>query len=216
MVYSSENNIYKTKDELKINKIDIQHLQIDEKVFKYKISLFFIEKELIIKENEKEIVFKNKYNYIYLQNRLPYKRIIIDYIYNFDIFVNLISIEPLIHTVLSYIKKKISVFTKQINSIEFKKIDKIETISINKFDIHNLSYIITKNTFNVKENEIMMESIYKKISVTPKKIKVLYRGIRDVEMLHHENEQKYTSTSINPVVSSHFAGDKCCFQYYII
>ncbi len=212
MVYSIENNIYKMKEELTINKIDIQHLQFDEKVFNYKISLFFIEKDLVLKENEKEIVFKNKYNYIYLQNRLPYKRIIIDYIYIFDIFVNLISIEPLNHTILSHIKKKISALTKQINSIDFKKIDKIETISINKFDINNLFFIITSNTFNIKENEITMESIYKKISVSPKKIKVLYRGIVDVEILHHEQETKYTSTSINPVVSSRFAGDKCCFQ----
>jgi hypothetical protein len=212
MVYSSENNIYKMKDELKINKLDIQHVELDEKNFKYKISLFFIEKKLVLKENENEIVFKNKYTYIYSQNRFPYKRIIVDYIYNFDMYVNLISIEPLNHTVLSYIKKKISALTKQINSIEFKKIDMIENININKFDIDILSYLINNNTFNIKENEITMESIYKKISVTPRKIKILYRGTRDFEILHHEQETKYISTSINPVVSSLFTGNKCCFQ----
>ncbi len=42
MLYSSENNIYKMNDELKIIKLDIQQIQFDEKFFDYKISLFFI------------------------------------------------------------------------------------------------------------------------------------------------------------------------------
>jgi hypothetical protein len=212
MLYSSENNIYKMNDELKINKLDIQQIQLDEKFFDYKISLFFIEKDLILKENENDIIFKDNYKYIYLQNRFPYKRVVVDYIYNFDIYVNLISIEPLNNIVLAYIKKKILELTKKINSIQFKKIDKIENIIMNKFDINNLYFIITSNTFNIKENETIMESIYKKISVTPRKIKVLYRGIQDVEMLHHEQEKKYTSTSVNPSVSSMFTGNTCCFQ----
>lgn len=212
MVYSNENNIHKINDELIINKLGIQQLQLDEKFFKYEISIFFIEKNLITKETDTEIFFKNIYKYIYLQRNNPYKCIIIDYIYNFDIYVNLISNSPLNNTILSHIKKKIQHLTKQIQSIEFKKINKIESININNFDIDVLFYLITQNTFNIKENELIMESIYKKISVTPMKIKVLYRGVSDIDILNHDIESKYVSTSINPLISSYFTGDTCCFQ----
>ncbi len=211
IVYSSENNIYKTNDEYKIDKLDIHHLKLDDKLFNYSISIFFIEKELIVKETDKEIIF-NKYNYLYLQNKFQYKRITIQSIYHFDIYVNLISIVPLNHSLISHIKKKIQSFTKQINLIEFKKLNKVDITNISNYDFMNILYIISKDIMNLKEKELTMESIYKKIGVTPKKIKVLYRGIRNVEFGNHDMENKYISTSVDPAVSVRFMNSVCCFQ----
>jgi hypothetical protein len=211
IIYSNENMIYKHKKDYVINKLDIDKFIFENNKFNYQISMFFIEKNLILKESEKEVIF-NGYDYIYLQNQYPYKRIILDYIYNIDIYVNLISTIVLTSKMISYIKKKILLLTKKIESYKIDKINHTNNINITTFDIQNMKDLITGNVFKVKENYENMESIFKKISVIPKRIKILYRGLANVMLPNYYIEEKYISTTIDPNISLNFARSDCCFQ----
>lgn len=211
IIIYSNNNIYKHNNHYIIQKIDIDSFEFDPQLFYYEISLFLIDKELIKKEKNNEIVFK-QYKYFYSQNKYPYKRIVLDYIYNFDIYINLISTIMINHNLLKPIKTLINNLTKKIQSIKLNKIELNKNINITTFDISIFKAMLTTDSFNIKENDKNMKNIFDKFSVTPKKMKILYRGLNNVDIPNNYLEEKYISTSINPNVSIHFSSDSCCFQ----
>lgn len=213
IIYTNENKVYKKNKEYILHPIKIDDFVFENYKFNYQLCLFFIDNQFIIDKNEKEVSFNSNYKYIFLQNKYPYKRIILDYIYTFDIYVNLVSSIMINHDLLLHIKKIISQITKKIESFKLDKIKYNDDINISTFDIRNIEYILHHNVLDIKENHKNMESIFKKVSVTPKKIKILYRGIDNVLLPNHYFETKYISTSIDPVVSIGFLYNKpCCFQ----
>ena len=213
-VYYNNNNTFTPhKKYYSLPIFDLKDLHLQLKSFNSIVSMYIIDKDIIKQEEDSSLLLNMKSVYMYnQQDSSPYKRIIFNYIYNIDVFILLISKRPITNELIPPIQTMVHQMERRIKTLKPETVKEVDVHLLNDYDVsvfHSGPFID-----KIKLNVTHMETLFSKISKVPKKIEVVYRGIKIpyfTDDIFFEN--KYVSTSIVPSTSFYFTGNRCCMQF---
>ena len=210
--YNHDNILLHSKTQYSLSIFNLNDLHLTLKSLNNKVSIYFLDKDIITTETADTVVLNLDQVYIYNQHDITqYKRIVFNHIYIVDIYIIAISKSPIPKSLLKPMKAIVHTVERHIKSLQPTKVKEVSLTTLNAYEIE--MFITGPFIEQIQYNADLFASLFSKLAKKPKSIDVIYRGIQTNHITTNLFEPKYVSTSIDPGISINFAGNTCCIQF---